>query len=76
MYPGDVQKISTIGKPPENMFCAFAHLKNVVALPFVECSDLETAALPDKRGAEAQDVCDFIVDFMRDVLTRTMYGAL
>ncbi|KAH0583595.1 hypothetical protein H2248_009216 [Termitomyces sp. 'cryptogamus'] len=100
VHPGDVQKVYAIGKPPENMFCAFEHLKNVVVLPSVgirslasclgggdldgdtysiisyqplflliivdpaEYSDLAPAQLAENRGAEAQDLCDFIVDFM------------
>ncbi|KAG6833060.1 hypothetical protein H0H87_011804 [Tephrocybe sp. NHM501043] len=35
VHPGDVQKVHAIGKPSEGMFCAFAHLKNVVVLPSI-----------------------------------------
>ncbi|PPQ67455.1 hypothetical protein CVT24_011512 [Panaeolus cyanescens] len=32
-FPGDVQRVRAIGKPPASMMCLFAHLKNVVVLP-------------------------------------------
>ncbi|KAG6878981.1 hypothetical protein C0992_006116 [Termitomyces sp. T32_za158] len=35
VHPGDVQRVRAIGKPPENMVCLFAHMKNVVVLPSV-----------------------------------------
>ncbi|KAF8912009.1 RdRP-domain-containing protein [Gymnopilus junonius] len=31
-YPGDVQRVRAIGKPPEGMLCLFSHLKNVVVM--------------------------------------------
>ncbi|KAG6853911.1 hypothetical protein C0991_012580 [Blastosporella zonata] len=40
VHPGDVQKVYAIGKPPNNMFCAFVHLKNVVVLPSVGARSL------------------------------------
>ncbi|KAH6905313.1 RdRP-domain-containing protein [Coprinopsis sp. MPI-PUGE-AT-0042] len=33
VHRGDVQRVYAIGKPPPNMFCAFAHLRNVVVFP-------------------------------------------
>lgn len=30
-----VQSVRAIGKPPDGVFCAFRHLKNVVVLPSV-----------------------------------------
>ncbi|KAK0447465.1 RNA dependent RNA polymerase-domain-containing protein [Desarmillaria tabescens] len=33
-HPGDVQQVIAV-KPPENMFCAFAHLRNVMVFPTV-----------------------------------------
>ncbi|KAH6918359.1 RNA dependent RNA polymerase-domain-containing protein [Coprinopsis sp. MPI-PUGE-AT-0042] len=32
---GDVQRVYAVGEPPEGMFCAFRHLRNVVVLPSV-----------------------------------------
>jgi hypothetical protein len=33
--PISVQRVYAIGKPPANMMCLFAHLKNVVVVPTV-----------------------------------------
>ncbi|KAJ3544083.1 hypothetical protein NMY22_g2912 [Coprinellus aureogranulatus] len=35
VHPGDVQRVYAIGKPPDDCFCAFRGLANVVVLPSV-----------------------------------------
>ncbi|KAF6763917.1 RNA dependent RNA polymerase-domain-containing protein [Ephemerocybe angulata] len=35
VHPGDVQRVYAIGKPPDDCFCAFRDLKNLVVLPSV-----------------------------------------
>lgn len=34
-HPGDIQRVTAIGKPPEDKLCLFAEMKNVVVLPSV-----------------------------------------
>ncbi|KAG7448123.1 RdRP-domain-containing protein [Guyanagaster necrorhizus] len=34
VHPGDIQQVVGV-KPPDNMFCAFAHIRNAVVLPSV-----------------------------------------
>ncbi|KAJ2933930.1 hypothetical protein H1R20_g3155, partial [Candolleomyces eurysporus] len=96
VHPGDVQRVYAIGKPPDEGFCAFRGLVNVVVLPSVgggdvdgdqfsiitdssllpdcreepaEYTPVDPYELPDGRESTVNDICDFIVEYIRsDVL--------
>ncbi|KAG6877028.1 hypothetical protein C0993_010961 [Termitomyces sp. T159_Od127] len=66
MHPGDIQRVHAIGRPPEDMFCAFTHLKNVVVLPSIGKRSLASCLGGgdldgDRRLSEAEVVAGTIL---------------